>query len=306
MVTGIAILYLGFNYLKGRDFFSSDDKYYVIYSNIDGLNISNPVLINGFTIGRVSKIRLLQSDNDRVLVELDINEEIVLGDSAIAILNSDFLGNMAINLIPGNILEPLESGDTLIAKLDKGIADILAESAQPVANNLEATIKKINGLLDQLSGTGGKVDSILDNFQETSAILKPSILSTKTHLDSTLMSYNQLGLNLSASLKKIDPVLKNMTIITDSIKSLQLNETVASANQALEELTKAIEHFSTSEGTIGKLINNDSLYNNLNSAVQSLDRLLIHFNNNPKHFLSPLGKSKSRIEKERKRANKGD
>ena len=282
MVIGIAILYLGFNYLKGKDFFSSTNKFYAVYANIDGLNISNPILINGFTIGRVSTIRLLQNKNDKVLVELELNGDIVIGDSAVATLNSDFLGNKSISISPGFIDKPLENGDTIIAVLDKGIADILAESAQPVANNLEATIKKINAILDQLSGTGGKIDTILINLNTTTALLPSTIIDTKKRLDSILISYNALGNNLNSSLKKIDPILDNMNVITDSVKSLQLNETVASANKALAELTKAIENFSRSEGTIGKLINDDSLYKNLNEIhitqiIESFGKQLSHF-----------------------------
>lgn len=307
MVSGITILYLGFNYLKGIDFFSSNEKYYAIYSNVDGLNVSNPIMINGFTVGRVSEIKLLQDDNDKVLVELDVRGDIVIGDSATATLNSDFLGNKSIALTAGDIAIPLEGGDTLIALLDKGIADILAESAQPVANNLEATIKKINGILDQLGGTGGKIDSILNDFKAASAELKPSLIQSRKALDSTLSTYNSLGVSLNQKLDKLDPILNNMGEITDSLKSLQLNETVASANKALEDLSVAIEHFSKAEGTLGKLINEDSLYNNLNQAIISLDRLLIHFDSNPKHFLAPLGKSKAKIERERrKEAKKGN
>lgn len=304
MVSGIAILYLGFNYLKGEDFFSSNDKYYAIYQNVDGLNVSNPIMINGFSVGRVSKISLLQNDANKVLVELDISSDIVLGDSAKATLNSDFLGNKSIAIFTGDISKPLKGGDTLIAVLDRGIADILAESAQPVANNLEATIKKINQVLDQLGGTGGRIDSILIDFKSASAELKPTIVGTRRNLDSVMSSYNSLAIELKGTLSKVNPILNNFQSLTDSLKAVELNKTVKSANKALEQLTVAIEHFSTSEGTLGKLINEDSLYVNLNKAVENLDKLLIHFNNNPKHFLSPLGKSKKKIERDRRKAAK--
>lgn len=304
MVIGIAILYLGFNYLKGKDFFSSTNRYYAIYANVNGLNISNPILINGFTIGRVSKIRLLQNNDDKVLVELEINEEIVIGDSAVATLNSDFLGNKSIALSPGNILQPQQDGDTLIAVLDRGIADILAETAQPVATSLEATIKKINLILDKLGGAGGKIDSILMNFEDASRELKPSIVRSTNSLDSTLASYTILGNNLNSKLNDLEPILTNMAVITDSIKSLQLNETVSNANAALKQLSSAIEQFSNNKGTLGKLMNEDSLYVNLNNAIQSLDQLLIHIDDNPKHFFAPLGKSKSKIDRDRRKAAK--
>ncbi|MEQ8924827.1 MAG: MlaD family protein [Fulvivirga sp.] len=307
MVAGISILYLGFNYLKGQDFFSSNDKYYAIYANIDGLNVSNPIMINGFTVGRVSKITLLQKDNDKVLVEMDIRGEIVIGDSTIAVLNSDFLGNKSISLRGGNIGVPLQSGDTLQSQLDKGIADILAESAQPVANNLEATIKKINAILDNLQGNGERVNEMMEELAKSPRILNASIYELRKNAIEMMATYDQVGKELNTTLKSTKPAIRNFTAFSDSLKQMELQTTVARANQALADLSSAIEHFSKNEGTLGKLINDDSLYLNLNSAVQSLDKLLIHIDTNPKHFFSPLGKSKEKIEKERrKEARKGN
>jgi phospholipid/cholesterol/gamma-HCH transport system substrate-binding protein len=99
VAASIVLLYFGFNFLKGIDFFSTTNKYYVIYDNIDQLAVSNPVLINGFAVGRVNHIRIMQNKQNRVLVELMIDSEILLGDSTQAILNSDFLGGKSILLI---------------------------------------------------------------------------------------------------------------------------------------------------------------------------------------------------------------
>ncbi len=301
MVSGIAILYLGFNYLKGIDFFSSSNKYYAIYQNVDGLNVSNPIQINGFTIGRVSRIQLVQGEANKVLVELDINGDIVLGDSATAVLSGDFLGNKSISLYTGHIEKPLPSGDTLIAILDKGIADILAESAQPVANNLEATIKKINVILDNLSGNSGKINQLMDELVKSPKILNATMLDTRKKLNGIADTYNALGLELTSTVRSTQPAINNLTQFTDSLKAVNLSKTLQEANRALANLNTAIEHFSTSQGTLGKLINEDSLYVNLNNAVESLDRLLIHIDSNPKHFFAPLGKSKEKIEKERRK-----
>ena len=304
MVAGIAILYLGFNYLKGTDFLSSSDKYYAIYQNVDGLNVSNPVMVNGFTVGRVSRIQLLQNDNNKVKVELDINGEIVIGDSAVAVLNSDFLGNKSITLSLGDINNPVLPGDTLIAIMAKGIADILAESAQPVANNLEATIKKINIILDNLAGNGQKIDEMMTEMAKSPKILNASMVEIRKRMILISETYNEFGLEMSGTLKSTKPAIRNLTQFTDSLKSMDLNKTLGEANKALSNLSVAIEHFSNADGTLGKLVNNDSLYVNLNNAVESLDRLLIHMDTNPKHFFSPLGKSKEKIEKERRKAAK--
>ncbi len=300
MVSGITLLYLGFNYLKGVDFFSSNDKYYAIYSNVDGLNVSNPILINGFTVGRVSRIQLLQNKTDEVLVELDINGEIVLGDSSVATLSSDFLGNKSISLSTGDISKPLTKGDTLIALLDKGISDFL-ESAQPVATSLDATIKKINVILENLANNEDKINQIIDGWSKTPVILNSTLYEVKGKIASLSETYNDLGLELKGTIRDVRPAAKNLTQFTDSLKSLNLNQTLSEVNRAVASLNKAIEHFTNNDGTLGKLINSDSLYVNLNNAVESLDRLLIHIDTNPKHFLAPLGKSQKKIERDRRK-----
>ncbi|MEQ9307442.1 MAG: MlaD family protein, partial [Marinoscillum sp.] len=146
LVSGV-LLYYGFNFLKGKDFFSPTNKYYVLYDNVDGLNKSNPVIVNGLAVGRVSRIRLLQSEDNQILVELDIDESITLGDSTVASLsNTDFLGSKGIVLTVGSLNNPIVPGDTLIPYQDRGLNEILA-SAEPVASNLNTTITRVNEIL---------------------------------------------------------------------------------------------------------------------------------------------------------------
>lgn len=304
MLIGITILYLGFNYLKGIDFFSSSTKYYAVYNNINGLNVSNPVYINGFAVGRVSRIELLQPSQDKVLVELDIKGNVILGDSSYATLNSDFLGNKSILINTGNLNIPLASGDTLIAVLDKGITELLAESAQPVASNLESTIKKINAILDNLTGNSGKINSIMENLEATTRTLQYTIRQTGANFENLSLKFQEVGDTLNYTAGLTNQSLRNMSVFTDSLKRVELNKTLREIDQAVASLNDAINSFSTSQGTLGKLMNDDSLYVNLNKAALNLNDLLTHFNENPKHFLGPLGKSREKIEKDLRKQEK--
>lgn len=301
MVVSIAILYIGFNYLKGIDFFSSNDKYYALYENVDGLNVSNPVLVNGYIVGRVSDIDLVQNMGNQIVVEIDVDGDIILGDSTRAILESDFLGNKSIVIELGPLNNPIMPGDTLIAVLDRGITDILAESAQPVANNIEATIKKINTILDNLSGNSEKINSMISELQEIPPLLKATIQSTNQNLDKVTNTFDEVGGTVNATLRQAQPSLQNLEHFTDSLKRLELNETVNKLNATITNLDSAVKTLTNNQGTLGKLIYNDSLYNNLNNATVTLQELLEHINTNPKHFFAPLGKSKKKIERDLRR-----
>lgn len=297
VITG-AILYLGFNYLKGIDFFSPTNKYYAIYDNIDGLNVSNPVIVNGFSVGRVSHISIIQELDNKILVQLDVDENVILGDSTVATLtNSDFLGSKAILLDIGDISVPLSSDDTLISHIDKGIAEFL-ESAQPLTDNLGITIRRINEILLGLEGAGEGVKDVLTSLEGTLNNVNGLINENRGSIRGTLRGLNELSRNINHKVEQLDPILDNATQTLEKVNALELEQTLQNLNELLTTLNMLVTDINDGKGSMGKILKEDTLYNNLNKALIDLDKLLIHFNENPKHFMAPLGKKKKKIDKE--------
>src|SRR5882762_3418493 len=163
----LVLLYFGFNYLKGTDFFERKKIYYAIYDNIDQLAVSNPVLVNGYAVGRVSGIKILQKRNNHVLVEMEIDADIVITDSTKAILNSELLGGKSVLLKMGHSKKKLNEGDTLQSEVAKGMFDVLSETATPVATDLQSTLRKFNSAIDNFSKNFEKLDVILTKLQRT-------------------------------------------------------------------------------------------------------------------------------------------
>ena len=293
MVTALVLLYLGFNYLKGIDFFSSTKKYYAVYRNVDKLMPSNQVYINGYSVGRVSNIQFQQQKN-RVVVEMEINSDIILGDSTIALLNGDILGTKFIQLDVGSIANPLEAKDTVRSEIAKGIADFLTE---PVAD-LQSTLRKLNFILDNLGKNSEKLDEIFDGFKQTPVLVNKTLRNANGKLDSLTYSIKSVAGNLNRTLDKLQPTLANFKTISDSLKSVELNKTLTKAQQALTKLNITLDKMSKGDNTMSKLMTEDTLYVNLNKLLVSLDSLSRHFNENPKHFMAPLGKSRKKIEKD--------
>ncbi len=300
----LVLLYFGFNFLKGIDFFSTTNKYYVMYDNIDELAVSNPVLVNGFAVGRVSHISIMQKKQNKVLVELMIDSDIKMGDSTQAILNSDFLGGKSILLSIGKITAPLKPKDTLIAVVAKGMLDLLSETATPVADNVGTTLRKFNIILDNLSKNSQQLDTIFLRLQATPLLINRTLSTTNGSIEELTTSFKSVANNLNGTLTELKPAVTNFKVFSDSLKRMQLNQTVREAKQTVEKLNAMMDKFGESNGTIKKLMTEDSLYVNLNKLLINLDTLANHFNNNPKHFLAPLGKSKSRIERDRKKEEK--
>lgn len=301
VAVALVLLYFGFNFLKGIDFFSTTDKYYAVYDNIDQLAVSNPVLINGFAVGRVSRIAIMQERQNKVLVELMIDSEIVLTDSSKALLNSDFLGSKSILLTVGRGTKNLNPKDTLLAEVAKGMLDVLSETATPVADNLQTTLRKFNVILDNLTKNSQQLDAMFAKLQVTPDLINKTLVTANGSVEDLSVSFKAVAENLNGSLNELKPTLANFKTFSDSLKRLELSKTVNEARNTVVKLNETLDKVKNGNGTLGKLISNDSVYNNLNSLLRNLDSLASHFDDNPKHFLAPLGKSKRKIERDRRK-----
>ncbi len=300
-IFAITILYLGFNYLKGVDFLSSTSKYYVIYEDVAGLTKSNPITISGYSVGRVSNIILLQDKRNRVLVELNINSEVILGDTALAKLNSDLLGGVSIIIFPGSLNNPMEPGDTLNSRIDPDLTELFKESAQPISDNLQITMRKLNILLDDLSGSGTELKKSLASFTKLSDNINARIYENRSSLKTTLAEFAILSKSLNQTMVDLKPTLDNFKTLSDSLTHLELNTTLQKVDNLMEQLTITVQMLQSDSSSIGKLMTDDEMYESMNRAISNLDTLLVHMNENPKHFFGPLGKSKKQIEKEAKK-----
>lgn len=303
MVVSLALLYLGFNYLKGIDFFSSRRKYYAVYDNVDQLMPSNQVFLSGVSVGRVSRIQIDQVKR-RVVVEMEIDSYVRLGDSTVAILNGDFLGTKFIQLNLGRITRELKPKDTLRSDVAKGITDFLAENAAPVTDNLQSTLRKLNTILDNLGRNSNKLDSIFDGFKQTPVLLNHTIVNANTKFDSISSNMSSLSHSLRATLADLRPALSNVKQFTDSLKTVEVNKTLKTIEGTLAKLNQTLFRLSKGDNTMSKLMTEDTLYVNLNKLLVSLDSLAVHLNENPKHFMAPLGKSRNKIQRDLERQRK--
>ncbi|MFZ2907379.1 MAG: MlaD family protein [Cyclobacteriaceae bacterium] len=293
MVVSLVLLYVGFNYLKGIDFFSSTKKYYAVYHNVDKLMPSNLVYINGYSVGRVSAIQFNQKKNS-IVVEMEINSDVVLGDSTVAFLNGDILGTKFIQLDVGSIENPLKPRDTLHSDVAKGITDFLSE---PVAD-LQTTLRKLNKILDNLGSNSEKLDEIFNDFKATPKLLNRTLANTNSKIDSLTYNIGSVTANVNRTLNHLQPSLANLKTFSDSLKSIEINRTLLRAQEALSKLNETLSKMGKGDNTMSKLMTEDTLYVNLNRLLLTLDTLASHLNENPKHFLAPLGKSRNKIQRD--------
>jgi phospholipid/cholesterol/gamma-HCH transport system substrate-binding protein len=300
MVISITLLYFGFNFLKGIDFFSSTNKYYTVFTNVDKLTESNQIYLNGYAVGRVSDIRI-QQNKDRVLVELDIDSDIVVTESSLAMLNGELLGGRFIELKINSEGRVLKAKDTIQSAVAKGLMDFFTESAEPVASNLQSTLKKLNSVLDNLALNTKRLDTVFRGLQPTPVLLNRTLANANSNISELSTSFQTVAGNLNSSLNDLKPTLENFRSLSDSLKNMEISQTINRAQQSLSKLNESLTKLNNGDNTMSKLLTEDSLYVNLNRLLNSVDSLANHFNENPRHFLSPLGKSRKKIERDLKK-----
>ena len=301
-VIGLVFFYLGSNFLKGIDFFSPINRYYAVYDNVDGLIVANPVIVNGYTVGRVSNIKILQERDNKILVTMDIDEDLVIGKGSEATLSSnDFLGSKAIILSIGDISNPLVDGDTVSSEIDGGLSELL-EKATPITDNLGVTISRLNEILASLRGSGNMITNTLDNLNDVLSNTNNLIDSNEETITNTLTNLNDLTTDLTKKLNDIDPIIEGANSMINNLNKVDFENTFSEIDFLLTSVNGVFDDIESGNGgTLSLLLSDDSLYNNLNKTAFDLDKLLKHINENPKHFFAPLGKNRKKIERDLKK-----
>lgn len=285
LVSG-SILYFGFNFLKGTDFLTSNNTYIVYYDEISGLTVSNQVLVNGFSVGRVANIQIEQGEKTRVKVRLDVSKEVIVGKNAVALLmDTDLLGGKAIDLQTGDINNPAADNDTIQGKLDKSLPEVFADKAMPIVEGLDSTITNINEFFKSYAFASKEIQEMFIQARSLLSTTQKIIVENRQNLKSISDNLKASTDEFKKSSEDIRVVLQNMRSVSDSLTKIEINRTINSLNRSLVSMDSITTQISSGEGTMGKLVYNDSLYNNLNSVSQDLDKLLIDFQERPKRYV---------------------
>ncbi|WP_027001596.1 MlaD family protein [Hugenholtzia roseola] len=282
----LVMLYLGFNFLKGSDFFSSDATYYVVYQDIDGLTVSNQVLINGYAVGRVNKVTLLPSTKNHLLVELHIRKDIPIGKGTKAILaDGGLLGGKMIELELISREPFLENNDTLLSETKEGLPSMMAKKAQPLIESVDSTLYLVNKLLKELEGIGTDSKLMVQNINGTVGNFNGVLTENRQNLKQLSQNLNELSLSLKQTSKGIEPLVGKFNNLADSLNAVEFKALNDKTQNLLAELEKTTKAINKAEGSMGLLIHNDSLYRNLNATMEDLDSLFIDLKQNPKRYV---------------------
>jgi len=294
----IAVFVWGYNFMKGKNILNSAKIYTVIYDRVNGLEESNAILISGYKVGLVNKIRFAPDQSGKLVVSLLIEEDFDIPKNSIArIYSSDLMGTRSINLILGDSEEISESGDTLIAEVEGTLQEQVSIEMLPLKNKAENLMLSIDSVLaviqstfnenfrDNFSASFEHIRETIKNLNRSTYALDTLLTNEDSRFSNFLANIESISGNLKENNEELTQLFQNMAAISDSLAKSQIRSTIDNLDRTLANMDITFTRINNGEGTLGLLLADDSLYLNLENATRSLDALLKDLKENPKRYV---------------------
>ncbi|MFZ4581917.1 MAG: MlaD family protein [Paludibacter sp.] len=278
VVIAIFVLYFGLNFLKGMDIFSPVASYYATYENIDGLVPSSPVLVKGYKVGQVEEISYDFTKQTAFVVRISVSKDIDIPKGAkIELFDNGLMGGKAVQIVYAPLVagqELYQVGDTVESQVGSGLMAKVSGDLMP----------KIQSIAEQADSLLRSLRTVMDGKQLKNSLA--SIETTTSNLSSTSVQLKKLmGNDVPKIVKDVNGVTTDLKQISGNLSKVDFAATFASINHTIANLNMTTDKLNSSEGTVGLLLNDKKLYNNLTSTAESADKLLVDLKQNPKRYV---------------------
>ena len=276
-VVGIIVLYFGLQFLKGMTLFSTDNRYFVKFQDVSGLSVASPIFANGYRVGVVETIEFNYENTGEIVASIGIDKNMQVPKGSRAEIATDLMGNVKVQLVLGNVADGVVApGDTITGGQQVGAMGKAADmipTIQQMLPKLDSILASVNTLLADpaIASSLHNVDQITANMSRTSQDL------------SQLTA--QLNRQMPQMLKNADGVLANTNQITKNLNELDIAATMTSVNTTLKNVEQMTATLNSKEGTLGLLMRDPGLYNNLNSTMMHADSLMMDLKQHPKRYV---------------------
>lgn len=276
-IVGILVMYFGINFLKGMNLFSTNNAYYMTFDDIQGLGASTPIYADGYKVGTVDGLEYDYKENGPIKVKVDINKDLRIPQGSKAEIVKDLMGNLQVNLLlANNPRERVEPGGIIPGAVNGGMMDKAANLIPVVEKmlpKLDSILTSVNALLADpaLAASLHNVETITSN------------LTVSTRELNTLMA--SLNKQVPGMVRKANGVLDNTNRLTANLASLDVQGTLNKVNQTLESAHQFTEKLNSNQGSLGLLMNDTKLYDNLTSTMSHADSLVIDLKAHPKRYV---------------------
>ncbi len=294
----ITLMILGFNYLKGRSLFKTGNFIYAKYPDAKGLMVSNPVYVNGFQIGSVYEIENIDQNLRNISVAVRLKDNYNIPENSVAEIMKDPLGTPSVEISLGDSKKYLSSGDTIHTKSSPGLFNSFTSRIMPAVDDLKETIETLNGVLLNINSvfdpnTKHNLQEVIANINITTASLVKSSAAIEVMLNQqsgsltqSLNNVNSFTKNLADNNAKVTQVLSNVETTTNHLSKADINGSVASLKTAVDNLNIVLNKLNSKEGSMGLLMNDKVLYNNLTNTAKSANILMDDLRAHPKRYVN--------------------
>lgn len=312
-IIAFGALYWGISFLKGSNLFDNSRYYYAVYQRVDGLTPSRPININGFKIGSVDDISLMPGSEGKLVVRIKLTKEYDIPENTVArIYSTGLLGEKAIELVLGNSPTKATVGDTLRSDIELSLTEEVNRQVAPIKEKAEKLIGSIDtvmllaqGFLNQNTQADftATIESIKHSFaalQHATSVFDTTMTASSAGLVTTVNNLSKITTSLEQNRDNLDSIFHNLNNVSDSLAEVRFKETFANLNKAIASTNSVMEKINKGEGSVGKLIHDQEVYENLNNATEQLNLLLLDIKYNPNRYVnfSVFGSKKKYSEEE--------
>ena len=298
---GIAVLFIGFNYLKGINVFHKGTDYLVEYTSSGGLNVGDPVIIDGFTVGRVKNVEL-QEDQSGVDVILNFSEDVKLPEGSNAVIRGNLMGEKYIQIYLSSNIAIIPNGGRLTGQIEADLANTISAEFKPITDKVKTMLSSMDTAINVLRGIF--TDDVQKDFQKSMLSIKQTLESfnksaekvnlfiakEEENIDNIITDVSGITDYMNQSENDVKAILANLKSVTDSLNSVEWQQLGEQFSLAADNINKISTKINESDGSLGLLVNDQQLYYDLSKTLVTLDSVINEFGKNPEIRLKLFGK----------------
>jgi len=284
VLSTILLFIFGFNFLKGSSLLDKQKTIYAVYDEVDGLLVGANVMINGLSIGNVTELDFLPNST-KILVTLKVKDKLNFSSKSTAsIYETGVLGGLAISIDP--IFEKesiIKTGDTLNSNVRPGLTELINRQIEPLSRQLQSTITSVDSIFTGASNVLNKQtqEEIKESINVLTSAIK-AINNSSILIEKTLTAKNT---QINKTIDNFEKISSNLSEVSDELNSFGLSDLLSNLEVSVDGISSIVNKLDSDKSTIGKLINEDEVYNNLNTSIESLNSLIIDIKENPKKYV---------------------
>lgn len=299
VVVALVLFFFGLNFLKGTNIFDRKNIFHAIYTHVDGLKDASKVTIRGLKVGEVQNVAFTSDRADLLMVSFSVTKDYKIPKGTVAqIVSTDIMGSRSLELrLPSEAEGYLHSGDTLAGGMSKGLKEEVSAQVRPLKAKAQELMLSMDSILNAAQAILGKdsqqnliasienMSKTFKNLESTTSSFNQIVTTEKQSIKSIFENLASISENLDQNKDRINAILENISSFTDTLAQADLAGTLLEAQQAIGQFTAIIHKIEAGEGTVGALLNDKQLYNNLEAASTSMERLMTDLRMNPKKYV---------------------